>query len=55
MKRTVPREDMEVKGVPKTKKIFVGGIPPSLTDGNCSPTNHFDFTMTKLNTLIKKI
>ncbi|KAE7999092.1 hypothetical protein FH972_003572 [Carpinus fangiana] len=32
VKRTVPREDMEVKGVPKTKKIFVGGIPASLTD-----------------------
>ncbi|KAB1218413.1 Heterogeneous nuclear ribonucleoprotein 1 [Morella rubra] len=33
VKRTVPREDMEVKGVSKTTKIFVGGIPPSLTDG----------------------
>lgn len=54
VKRTVPREDMEVKGVPKTKKIFVGGIPASLTDGNCSPTNHFDFSMTKVNTLIRK-
>jgi heterogeneous nuclear ribonucleoprotein A1/A3 len=34
VKRTVPREDMEVKGVTRTKKIFVGGIPPSLTEGN---------------------
>lgn len=34
MKRTVPREDMELKGsVMRTKKIFVGGIPPSLTEG----------------------
>ncbi|KAH8520854.1 hypothetical protein H0E87_002057 [Populus deltoides] len=32
VKRTVPREDMEVKGVTRTKKIFVGGIPPSLTE-----------------------
>ncbi|KAK9282237.1 hypothetical protein L1049_005151 [Liquidambar formosana] len=32
VKRTVPREDMLVKGVTKTKKIFVGGIPPSLTE-----------------------
>ncbi|GAV90834.1 RRM_1 domain-containing protein/RRM_6 domain-containing protein, partial [Cephalotus follicularis] len=31
VKRTVPREDMDVKGVTRTKKIFVGGIPPSLT------------------------
>lgn len=42
VKRTVPREDMEVKGVSKTTKIFVGGIPPSLTDGKRSPTHHFD-------------
>lgn len=32
VKRTVPREDMPSKGGPKTKKIFVGGIPPSLTE-----------------------
>ncbi|XP_052175611.1 heterogeneous nuclear ribonucleoprotein 1 [Diospyros lotus] len=32
VKRTVPREDMQVKGVQKTKKIFVGGIPPFLTE-----------------------
>lgn len=32
VKRTVPREDMEVKGDQKTKKIFVGGIPPSVTE-----------------------
>ncbi|KAJ6942309.1 heterogeneous nuclear ribonucleoprotein 1-like [Populus alba x Populus x berolinensis] len=32
VKRTVPREDMDVKGVTRTKKIFVGGIPPSLTE-----------------------
>ncbi|KAF9617711.1 hypothetical protein IFM89_038211 [Coptis chinensis] len=32
VKRTVPREDMEVKGSQKTKKIFVGGIPPSITE-----------------------
>ena len=33
VKRTVPREEMQVKGVQKTKKIFVGGIPPFLTEG----------------------
>ena len=33
VKRTVPREDMEVKGIMKTKKIFVGGLPASLTNG----------------------
>ncbi|KAM7254452.1 hypothetical protein ACFE04_003832 [Oxalis oulophora] len=33
VKMTVPREDMDVnKGVTRTKKIFIGGIPPSLTD-----------------------
>ncbi|XP_057978482.1 heterogeneous nuclear ribonucleoprotein 1 [Malania oleifera] len=33
VKRTVPREDMQqVKGVLKTKKIFIGGIPPSFSE-----------------------
>ncbi|OIT28370.1 PREDICTED: heterogeneous nuclear ribonucleoprotein 1-like [Nicotiana attenuata] len=32
VKRTVPKEDMQVKGAPKTKKIFVGGLPLSLTE-----------------------
>ncbi|WVZ79707.1 hypothetical protein U9M48_027258 [Paspalum notatum var. saurae] len=40
VKRTVPKEEMSLKdgpkdgskGGPKTKKIFVGGIPPSLTE-----------------------
>ncbi|XP_020224624.1 heterogeneous nuclear ribonucleoprotein 1 isoform X1 [Cajanus cajan] len=32
VKRTVPREDMEVIGVLKTKKIFVGGIPQFFAD-----------------------
>ncbi|KAL3840805.1 hypothetical protein ACJIZ3_025396 [Penstemon smallii] len=33
VKRTVPREDMNVRGgAPKTKKIFVGGLPLSLYD-----------------------
>lgn len=35
VKRTVPREDMQqqqVKGVFKTKKLFVGGIPVSFTE-----------------------
>ncbi|KAL1811325.1 hypothetical protein DCAR_0623391 [Daucus carota subsp. sativus] len=32
VKRTVPREDMQVKGVLKTRKIFVGGLPLSLTE-----------------------
>ncbi|KAK7261692.1 hypothetical protein RIF29_28009 [Crotalaria pallida] len=32
VKRTVPREDMEAIPVFRTKKIFVGGIPPFLTD-----------------------
>lgn len=33
VKRTVPKEDMQVKGSPKTKKIFVGGLPLTLTEG----------------------
>lgn len=35
VKRTVPREDMHTQvKVVRTKKIFVGGIPLSLTEGN---------------------
>lgn len=33
VKRTVPREDMQVRGISRTKKIFVGGIPLTLTEG----------------------
>lgn len=33
VKRTVPRADMNEKLVSRTKKIFVGGIPPGLTEG----------------------
>lgn len=32
VKRTVPRADMNDKLVSRTKKIFVGGIPPGLTE-----------------------
>nr|CAB3468226.1 unnamed protein product [Digitaria exilis] len=32
VKRTVPKDEMSTKDGPKTKKIFVGGIPPSLTE-----------------------
>lgn len=32
VKRTVPREDVQVKGPSKTKKIFIGGIPPSFSE-----------------------
>ncbi|KZV22625.1 heterogeneous nuclear ribonucleoprotein 1-like [Dorcoceras hygrometricum] len=32
VKRTVPREDTQVGAVPKTKKIFVGGIPLSINE-----------------------
>ncbi|KAJ9537598.1 hypothetical protein OSB04_030331 [Centaurea solstitialis] len=32
VKRTVPREDMQVRGTSRTKKIFVGGIPLTLTE-----------------------
>ncbi|KAG9154966.1 hypothetical protein Leryth_012161 [Lithospermum erythrorhizon] len=32
VKRTVPREDMQTKGVLRTKKIFVGGLPLSLSE-----------------------
>ncbi|MED6118747.1 hypothetical protein PIB30_005585 [Stylosanthes scabra] len=32
VKRTVPREDMEVTCVFRTKKIFVGGLPQFFTD-----------------------
>ncbi|XP_002990004.2 heterogeneous nuclear ribonucleoprotein 1 [Selaginella moellendorffii] len=31
-KRSIPRESMLVVKGPKTKKIFVGGIPPSITE-----------------------
>ncbi|CAN0878044.1 Heterogeneous nuclear ribonucleoprotein 1, partial [Linum grandiflorum] len=31
VKKTVPREDMDFKGI-RVKKIFVGGLPPSLTE-----------------------
>lgn len=39
VKRTVPRADMNDKLVSRTKKIFVGGIPPALTEGNMSEVN----------------
>ncbi|KAL9157035.1 hypothetical protein ABFS82_09G118900 [Erythranthe guttata] len=32
VKRTVPREDVQGRGVLKTKKIFVGGLPLSLNE-----------------------
>nr|GLL21874.1 heterogeneous nuclear ribonucleoprotein 1 [Ipomoea trifida] len=32
VKRTVPREDTPFRRESKTKKIFVGGIPPTLTE-----------------------
>ncbi|CAN4100092.1 unnamed protein product [Withania somnifera] len=32
VKKTVPKEDMHVKGASKTKKIFIGGLPVSLTE-----------------------
>ncbi|KAL0341879.1 UNVERIFIED_CONTAM: Heterogeneous nuclear ribonucleoprotein 1 [Sesamum calycinum] len=32
VKRTVPREDMQGRGVSRTKKIFVGGLPLSLNE-----------------------
>ena len=35
VKRTVPREEMTTKDGPKTRKIFIGGLPPSLTEGRC--------------------
>nr|XP_043625895.1 RNA-binding protein squid-like [Erigeron canadensis] len=35
VKRTVPREDAQgSRGVSRTKKIFVGGIPLTLTEGS---------------------
>lgn len=33
VKRTVPREATEFKGASRIKKIFVGGLPPSLSNG----------------------
>jgi hypothetical protein len=33
VKRTVPRAEMSSKDGPKTRKIFVGGVLPSLTEG----------------------
>lgn len=41
MKRTVPREDIGFKGGSKRKKIFVGGIPTSLSDGMVNATLFF--------------
>jgi hypothetical protein len=35
VKRTVPREEMTTKDGPKTRKIFIGGLPPSLSEGRC--------------------
>ncbi|KAL5665307.1 hypothetical protein ACJX0J_025415, partial [Zea mays] len=32
VKRTVPREEMNTKDGPKTRKIFIGGLPASLTE-----------------------
>jgi RNA recognition motif-containing protein len=32
-KISIPRENMGASKGPKTKKIFVGGIPPSIVDG----------------------
>ncbi|KAL6592273.1 hypothetical protein ACP70R_049537 [Stipagrostis hirtigluma subsp. patula] len=32
VKRTVPREEMSTKDGPKTRKIFIGGLPPSLSE-----------------------
>ncbi|KAJ7539569.1 hypothetical protein O6H91_08G019300 [Diphasiastrum complanatum] len=39
VKRSVPRENMAAVKGPKTKKIFVGGIPPSVTEDEFK--NHF--------------
>lgn len=33
VKKSVPKEDLHVKGALNTKKIFVGGLPLSLTEG----------------------
>lgn len=33
VKKTVPKENMQVKGASKTKKIFIGGLPLPLTEG----------------------
>ncbi|OIT06460.1 PREDICTED: heterogeneous nuclear ribonucleoprotein 1-like [Nicotiana attenuata] len=32
VKKTVPKENMQVKGASKTKKIFIGGLPLPLTE-----------------------
>ncbi|KAK3152525.1 hypothetical protein QOZ80_2BG0160170 [Eleusine coracana subsp. coracana] len=39
VKRTVPREEMSTKDGPKTRKIFIGGLPPSLTEDDLK--DHF--------------
>ena len=43
MKRTVPRADTNDKLVSRTKKIFVGGIPPALTEGIMVEVNIYCF------------
>jgi hypothetical protein len=33
IKRSIPRENMDLIRGPKTKKLFVGGLPSSVADG----------------------
>jgi hypothetical protein len=33
IKRSIPRENMDLIKGPKTKKLFVGGLPSSVADG----------------------
>ena len=51
VKRTVPKEEMSSKDGPKTKKIFVGGIPPSLTEGTSDAETFFCFQAKDISTL----
>lgn len=53
VKRTVPREEMPKAGI-KTKKIFVGGIPTSLTEGRYQLLGHYHVAQIGIDFIIKK-
>nr|GMC94605.1 heterogeneous nuclear ribonucleoprotein 1-like [Ipomoea batatas] len=52
VKRTVPREDTPFRRESKTKKIFVGGIPPTLTEGRCMAGVYIFFNICNLKHIV---